>query len=88
MNNKQIDLSKMLFRNLKHRFPELELVSITESAENPNHIWVNIIMPDDEDREIAIREVASELSTNILLKYGYHITISSSSELEKERVKL
>ncbi len=83
MNLKQRELSQMLFEKLKHQFPELELVNITESAENPNHIWVNILMPTDEDREIAIREVASEISTDILLEYGYHITISSATELEK-----
>ena len=82
-NFKQIELSEMLFENLKNQFSELELVNITESVENPDHIWVNIIMPEDEDREIEIREAASEISTNILLEYGYHITISSATGLEK-----
>lgn len=83
INFKQMELSKMLFERLKQQFPELELASITESADNPDHIWVNIVMPEDEDREIEIREVASEISTNILLEYGYHITISSAAGLEK-----
>ena len=83
INVKQRELSKMLYDRLKHQFSEIDLVDITESSENPNHIWVNIIMPHDEDREIALREAASEISTEILLDYGYHITISSASELEK-----
>jgi len=83
INVKQRELSKMLYDRLKHQFPEIDLVDIAESSENPNHIWVNVIMPDDEDREIALREAASEISTEILLDYGYPITISSASELEK-----
>jgi len=74
-NEKQIELSKTLFDRLKKRFQEIALVDVTESAENPYHIWVNIVMPDDEDREIELREMASEISTDILMDYGYHITI-------------
>ena len=83
INVKQRELSKMLYDGLKRQFPEIDLVDIAESSENPNHIWVNVIMPDDEDREIALREAASEISTEILLDYGYPITISSAPELEK-----
>lgn len=81
MNIKQRELSQMLFDRLKQQFSEINLVDVTESIENPNHIWVNIIMPSDEDREIEIRELASEISTDLLLDYGYHITISSASAL-------
>jgi len=83
MNLKQNELSQMLFEKLKRQFPELELVNITESTENPSHIWVNILMPEDEDREIEVREMASEISTDILLEYGYHILISSAPGFEK-----
>ncbi len=74
-NDKQIELSQMLFGRLKERFPEIEFESITESAENPNNIWVKIVMPQDEDREIEMQSMASEISTDILVDYGYHITI-------------
>ena len=81
-NEKQMELSNLLFSKLKQQFPEIELVNITESVENPNSIRVNTIMPDDEDREIELREMASEISTDILLEYGYHILISSSPKVE------
>ncbi len=77
-NDKQIELSNMLFEKVKTRFPEIQLVDITEAAENPTSIWVNVVMPSDEDREIEAREMASEISADILLDYGYHITISSA----------
>lgn len=83
INFKQRELSQMLFEKLKDRFPELELVDIIESPENPDSIWVTVVMPDDEDKEIEIREKASEISADILMDYGYHILIISASPAEK-----
>ena len=74
-NDKEIELSHGLFNQLKEQFPEIALAGITPSAENPQDVWVNLVMPEDEDREIALREIAAEISTEILLDYGYHITI-------------
>jgi hypothetical protein len=79
-----MELGQQLFKRLKERFSELEMVSMTESAENRDHIWVNIIMPDDEEREIAVREMASELSMDILLEHGYHITVSAATGEERQ----
>lgn len=78
-NEKQLELSRTLFGKLKSEFPEIALVDITETAYNPNNIWVNIVMPNDEDREITLREMAAEISTDILLDYGYKITVSAAS---------
>jgi hypothetical protein len=83
INAKQIELGRLLFDKLKQKFPELEMVDMTESYEDPNHLWVNVLLPEDEEREIAIREMASEISMDILLEYGYHITISSATGLEQ-----
>lgn len=58
MNIKQVELSHMLFKKLHQQFPEIELVNITESPINPDHIWVNITvnitMPEEEEKEITI----------------------------------
>lgn len=83
INFKQKELSEMLFEKLQKKFPEIELVEIMESPENPNHIWVEITMPEDEDREIALAEKAGKISTGILMKYGYLIMISSAVIEEK-----
>ena len=77
-------LGQQLFKRLKERFSDLEMVSMTESAENRDHIWVNMVMPDDDEREIAVREMASELSMDILLEHGYHITVSAASGEERQ----
>lgn len=78
INFKAKELSHKLFEDLKQQFPEIELVEIVESPVYQNTIWVCIIMPDDEDREINLREIASEISTDILLEYGHSIGIVSA----------
>jgi len=84
INFKQRELSQMLFDKLKQRFSDLEMINIMEGPENPNHIWVNIIMPEDEDREIKVYEEAGKISSDILMDYGYMILISPATPLEKQ----
>lgn len=83
-NDKQMELSQMLFDKLKEHFPEIRWVDVTEAAYDPSHIWVNVVMPDDEDREITMCEMAAEISADILLDFGYGITISSACAPEHE----
>jgi len=40
---------------------------------------VNLVMPEMDDRRSGLREQAADLSTDILLDYGYHITVSSAN---------
>jgi hypothetical protein len=81
-NFKQTELSHMLFEKLKEKFPEIKLVNITEGCDNPESVWVNIIYPEDEDRQIELFETAGHITTDILLDYGYNILISSGEGLE------
>jgi len=84
INFKQRELSQMLIDKLKTRFPEVEMVDLMESPENPYSLWIKVIMPDDEDREIEARKMASEISADILMDYGYHmlaIAMLKSSEM-------
>ncbi len=84
INFKQIELGRMLFNKLKVRFPEVEFVEMVESPESPASVWVKIVVPDDDDRYLAISEVAGKISIDILLKHGYHILISALSPLEMQ----
>jgi len=77
-NPKQIELSNMLFNKLKEKFPEIEFVSLSESAENRDNIWVNIKYPHDEDRQLELYELSGDISTDILLDYGYSINTVSA----------
>jgi hypothetical protein len=86
INFKQRELSNRLFEQLHARFPEIELAKITESYETPEDIWLHIIMPEDEERAMEMREIAAEISTDMLITYGYHITIVSALPSEKVAV--
>ncbi len=54
INLKQTELSHQLFDQLKQQYPEINLVDIVESGVYPDHLWVKIVMPEDEEREITI----------------------------------
>ena len=84
INAKCLEFGQQLFTQLQEHFPELSMVNMTESAENHDHLWVNIVMPDDAEREISVRELASELSMDILLEHGYHITVSAATGEERQ----
>lgn len=75
---KQKELVEYLLNRVKEKFPEIELIEVVHSAEDPNDLWVVVNKPADEDREIAIREYASEISSDILLDYGYSILMMPS----------
>jgi len=76
INFKQKELSKIFFEKLARQFPDVKLMGITESPENPDDIWVNVTIPEEnEEKEIEIYKVASKISVQILLDYGYDISI-------------
>ncbi len=41
----------------------------------PEVIWVNVTAPNDDAREGALLDIASERSLDILLEHGYSILI-------------
>lgn len=83
INFKQRELSQQLFDHLKTKYPEIDLIKITESYETPEDVWVHISVPQDDQREIEIIETSAEISTDMLINYGYHITIFPASQSEK-----
>lgn len=82
INFKQEELSLNLFQQLKERFPEIELMEVMESPVYRDNIWVRISVPEDDDRYMDLVDLSSEISTDILLDYGYHIsTISGRRQM-------
>lgn len=75
MNFKQEELVNELFETVKNKYPEISLINITESPEDPDDLWINITAPENEEAEIELREFASDKSTDILLNYGYSILV-------------
>ena len=75
MNMKQQELVQQLFQTVRTQFPEVEWLNVSSSPEDPHDLWLNITAPDDEDRECALMEFASEQSADILMAYGYSILV-------------
>lgn len=75
MNVKQEQLINELFEKVKQRFPEIELINLQVSPDDSEHIWINVLADMDEEREIELTDYASELAVDILIDYGYAISI-------------
>ena len=84
INFKQKELIDYLLKRVQKKFPEIELIEITHSPEDPNDLWVNVTKPEDEDREIELMEFASDIETDILLDYGYSIMIMPTAKHKTE----
>ena len=75
INFKQKELIQSLFNSVREKFPEAEFLNVTESPENTSDIWINITALEDENREEELISFASDKTSDILLDYGYYITI-------------
>lgn len=75
INFKQEELIDKLVNTLRNKFPEVEFIDITESPEDSESLWINVTAPQSEDREIELREFASDKTTDILIDYGYHMLV-------------
>ncbi len=75
INFKQEELIEELIKTVQDKFPDVELIDITESPEDSESLWINVTSPDDEDRKIALREFAADKTTDILTDYGYHMLV-------------
>ena len=75
MNFKQEELIDELMIQIQERYPEVELIRVTESPESASTLWIEVTAPEDEDRRIEMREFGSDKVTDILLDYGYHMLV-------------
>lgn len=75
INFKQEELIEKLIKDIQKKFPEVELIDVVPSAENPDTLWIEVTCPEDENREIELGEYASQKTTDILLNYGYHMLV-------------
>ena len=75
INHKQQELIDELFNKVKELYPEIVFKDLEFSPDDPEHIWINVIVDMDEDKEIEMTHYASDLAIDILLNYGYRISI-------------
>ena len=79
LNSKQQQLVKELFTKVKEQYPEIEFKHLETSPDDPEHIWIIVNADMDEDREIEMNSYSAELRIEILLKYGYAISIMAEN---------
>ena len=82
---KQEELIKKLIKEVQKKFPDVKFININRSPENPDDIWVNVTAPETEEREFELREFAADKSMDILLDYGYHISIMPNRNEESAK---
>lgn len=75
LNQKQEELVNSLRDELETKFPEIKFVKIRPDIEIPNGVLLYFTEPENEDRLIALGEYASDRTVDILLDYGFHITV-------------
>lgn len=75
INFKQEELIKQLMDGIKKTFPDVELIDVMESWEDPETLWINVTSPGDEDTLIDLIEFAGDRLTDIFMEYGYHMLL-------------
>ena len=60
---------------IKKRFPEVKLINIMESCEDPESPWFRVTVLQDEDRDMELREFAGDIVNDIFMDYGYHMLV-------------
>ena len=80
LNFKQQELSENLYNALKVRFPDIELVEILESPFGEADIWIRVVPPVDKEKRSEFSHIAAEMTTDILVDYGYGIAITYARE--------
>ena len=75
INYKQKQLIDELFNKVKSKYPVIKFKNLDVSPDDPEHIWINVIADMDEDKEIEMMEYSAELEADLLLDYGYRISI-------------
>jgi len=77
INHVQERLIGELIDYAKNKYPEIELGEITDSPSSSNHIWVIVkgIDWNDDDKAMDFMEYIAEKQEDILVEYGYPISL-------------
>jgi len=79
INYKQKQLIDELFDNVKSKYSEIKYKHLEVSPDDPEHIWIIVEADMDEDKEIEMTHFAAELQNDILMEYGYAISIMAEN---------
>ncbi|QTA83112.1 Uncharacterized protein dnl_55060 [Desulfonema limicola] len=80
INFKQEELIEQLVNHIQQKYPEVQLIEVTESPEDSDSLWLIVTAPEDEDRESELITYSADKSMDILLDYGYHMLVMPTHE--------
>ncbi|MDM8537372.1 hypothetical protein QUF70_11500 [Desulfobacterales bacterium HSG17] len=75
INFKQEELIESLMEQIKEKFPEVSLIKVMEACNDPESLWIKVTSPEDEDREMELRDFAGDKVSDMFLDYGYHMLV-------------
>ena len=79
INYKQKQLIDELFNKVKSKYPVIKFKHLEVSPDDPEHIWIIVEADMDEDQEIEMTSFAAEMQSDILMNYGYAISIMAEN---------
>ncbi len=84
LNHKQQELARRLFETVHTQFPEITTnYTIRFNPENNHHVWIDVRMPNDEEREADACDVMAQVSFQIWEETGYRISLFPRSVMEE-----
>lgn len=72
---KQQECIKNLFEQVKTRFPEIEFLGLERNPEDKEHIWITVLAPMSEEREIQLSRYAAGLAADILVEFDIMLSV-------------
>lgn len=78
-NHKQQELIAALLAKVQAKFPEIRFKNYELNPDDKEHIWVVVDAPMSEERQIELGRFAADFSTDILVDYGYAISLMSDN---------
>ncbi len=69
MTFKQKEVLDKIMLKIQKKFPESRIINIAEL--NGNSFWIQILVPADDDRFLALVKVLGKQVLNALLDYGF-----------------
>ena len=76
MKKTRLTVAKEFVKAMQAQFPEIQReMSRTVSPDDHKHIWIRLYAPMDDDRQEEFSRISAEMEMDILLEYGYRISL-------------
>jgi hypothetical protein len=75
INFKQEELIEYFMNRLREKFPEVELLQITEAFDDSETLWLWVPPPEGDEAFNEFIDFSADILTDIFMEYGYHILV-------------